>query len=313
MLMRDSTLLNNAIDLHTHTNSSDGVLSPEALVDYAADRGVAVLAVTDHDTVGGVDAACRAGANLGVTVVPGIEISTYYRGMSLHVLGLGIRPTDLPLTEMIERLGNARSQRSDRILSKLELAGVALSAADIARESPSRTQIGRPHIARALVNKGFARDFKSAFDEYLGINGSAYEEVELVAPEEAIRIVAAAGGMPVLAHPVTARLDESGIRNLLGELADMGLEGLETNTPAHTRTRKRFFRKCAVDLGLIETGGSDFHEPDCGRILGCGTGRGRLKIENFQPVMTRIFDAAVPYVIEKSISFNLLEPPGNNR
>ncbi|MBI3992586.1 MAG: PHP domain-containing protein [Candidatus Lambdaproteobacteria bacterium] len=278
-----------AIDLHAHSSASDGALAPEALVALAAERAVGVLALTDHDTLVGVEAACRAGERLGLRVLPGIEISTYEGGIGLHILGLGVTPDAPGLTDMIQRLGRARTARLGRILCKLRTAGVMLAEEDVLRECRAAAHVGRAHIARAMVRLGLARNFKAAFDEYLGVGRPAFEEIELLTPAAAIDIVHAAGGVASLAHPTTARLDPADFEILLSRLAASGLDGLEVDTPAHTRTRKRYFRQIAATLGLLETGGSDFHEPDCGRLLGNGTGRARLKPDRFQPVLERLF------------------------
>ena len=300
-----NVLPHTAIDLHTHSSASDGALAPAALVALAAERGVGVLALTDHDTLAGVNAACRAGAELSVLVLPGIEISAYHDGIGLHILGLGVTPDAPELVAMIARLGEARAARLGRILFKLHHAGVPLAEEDVLRECRAAAHVGRAHIAQAMVRQGFVRDFKSAFDQFLGAGRPAFEEIELVTPAEAIGILHAAGGLASLAHPATARLDQAGFQALLARLVAMGLDGLEVDTPAHTRTRKRHFRQLAAAFGLLETGGSDFHAPNCGRLLGNGTGRTRLKPDRFQPVLQRLFVSGSSSMVENGAA---LEP-----
>lgn len=249
------------VDLHAHTYFSDGLLSPEALVERALQRGLAAIAVTDHDSVEGVPRA-RAAAGNQLEVVPGIEISSAEDGQDLHILGYYLDTGHAPLGQRLKRFQDERGDRARAIVQRLEGQGIAIDAeAMLAAAGPG--VVGRPHVAAALVAGGFVVDSEEAFRRYLGIRGSAYVPRPAFRPEAAIALLHAANGISVLAHPGPAVSDR-----LLERLVEVGLRGIEVWHPLHGAALVRRYRALAQRLDLVETGGSDFHGQPRGADLG---------------------------------------------
>lgn len=255
------------IDLHTHSTYSDGALSPAELISLALQRGLSALALTDHDTVAGLSAFYQAAADKPLQVLGGIEISSWYNKDSLHILGYGLDHSDARLNLALTQLQQARHQRNLEILAKLNELGIAITHADL--EYRENGQVGRPHIARALIRCGAAGDFQNAFHRYLRRGGAAYIESYRIHALDAIRLIAAAGGAPVLAHPAVADASLNSLPVLLPELRQAGLVGLEVYYPAHNHKQHQNLLKLAAEHRLIATGGTDFHEdPGNGVPLG---------------------------------------------
>ena len=248
-------------DLHAHTYFSDGLLSPEALVERARLRGLSAVAVTDHDSVEGVPRA-RAAAGSQLEVVPGIELSSAGEGLDLHILGYYLDTAHAPLHQRLLRFQTDRRDRARAILDRLESQGIAIDAeAMLAASGPG--VVGRPHVAAALVAGGHVADIDEAFRRYLGLRGSAYVPRPAFRPDEAIALLHAANGISVLAHPGPAVSDR-----LVEQLVDAGLRGIEIWHPLHSPAMIRRYRALAQRLGLVETGGSDFHGQPRGADLG---------------------------------------------
>lgn len=249
------------IDLHTHTTFSDGLLTPEALVARAIDRQLAAIAVTDHDSVDGFERA-RASSGPTLEVVPGIEVSTAMSGMDLHILGFFIDTEDPVLRKRLEVFRSERLDRAMQIVERLRELGAPLEReAVLALAGPG--VVGRPHVAEALVRAGHVEDFDTAFRRYLGLQGEAFVPRPAFRPEEAISLIHGAGGVSVLAHPGSAMPD-----SVITHLASEGLRGIEVWHPQHGASTVRRYRALAAKLGLLESGGSDFHGP--GRSLDLG-------------------------------------------
>jgi 3',5'-nucleoside bisphosphate phosphatase len=259
------------IDLHTHSNASDGTMPPGDLVRLAKERGLKALALTDHDTIDGLPEAVAAGQEYGVEVIPGVEISARYPGGTMHILGYFLDYEDARFARRLAVLKQARKDRNPQIIAKLNALGISLTMAQVERLS-GRGQMGRPHIARALVEAGYVRSLQEAFDLYLGNDGKAYVEKFRFPPDEAIEMIREARGVPVLSHPFTLGLNsQASLKALLEELAGLGLGGLEVFYPEHGPRQEALYLSLARELGLLVTGGSDFHgdnkpEVDLGRI-----------------------------------------------
>lgn len=257
----------HTVDLHTHSSYSDGLLSPAALVAEAAARGVRFLGLTDHDTVAGIPEAQQAGAELGVEVIPGVELSTALAsGEDIHLLGYFVDPSHPELLAGLAAFAAARQERAARILARLREIGIALDEDEVYALSGHGT-IGRPHIARALVAAGHAADLSDAFSRLIGRNKPAYIPRPRVDPRDAIALVKAAGGVPVLAHPFSP----GGVEGVLDRLVPAGLQGMEVDYGEYTESDRATLRQIASRRGLIATGGSDFHGPGVGnpaRVLG---------------------------------------------
>jgi len=248
----------NHIDLHTHSSHSDGSLSPRQLVQLAKKRRLRAIALTDHDTVGGVEEALIAGKELGVEVVPGVEISAQHPPGTMHILGYYINASNGRLLEALKKLQQARAARNPKIIERLQALGLEISTTEVLDLSAG--QVGRPHIARALVNKGYVSSIEQAFSLYLKKGAVAYVEKFRFPPKETIATIRGAGGIAVLAHPFTLGTEKpEELFQLLAELGKMGLEGVEVYYPDHTEEMAVLYEDAAKRLGLICTGGSDFH------------------------------------------------------
>ena len=245
-------------DLHTHTTASDGTLTPAELVRAALDAGVEALAVTDHDTVAGVAPAIEAAIGTGLRVLPGVELGALSSAGSLHLLGYGFDPAAGGLDVRLRALSMGREERARAILRLLAELGTPISWDRVA--ALARGVVGRPHIARALVEAGYARDVSDAFTRFIGEGCPAYLPSGRLSVAEAIALVREAGGEVALAHPLlpATPLD---LDRLLPELRDAGLTGIEVYHSEHDVAATERLRRLADSQGLWWTGGSDFHGP----------------------------------------------------
>ena len=261
------------IDLHTHSDRSDGTTTPTQLVRRAAERGIDVLAITDHDTTEGWQEAAEAAVRERVALVRGIEISCKLDGSATHLLAYLPDPTFEPLALELERILDGRNARLPGILAKLGRLGIDLTEEDVRRVAGDAAALGRPHVADALVEKGVVDDRGEAFDNYLGSHGPAYVQRYAPPVEAMIHTVARAGGVTVLAHPWAKRhnfeaLDEARFAALKGE----GLAGVEVDHQDHDPATRERLRAIAHDLDLVVTGSSDYHgEGKVDHDLGCNT------------------------------------------
>jgi len=267
-------------DLHMHSNASDGMLSPEALVDAMAAGGVRLMALTDHDDVSAVARAREQGARVGVEVWGGVEITVAERGgeREMHVLGLGIDSHDVLLASALAGVRDAREQRGRRIVERLAQHGIELDWEQV-RAGADRRSVGRPHVARALVAAGACDDEEQAFARWLRRGRPAYEPSAGMRLGEAIACIHAAGGIALLAHPPRSRGVDApgGLEAFVRDAVRAGLDGLEVQHPAHTPSQTRRLRRLCRELGLVESGGSDFHGNEGGELRP-GRGRGNLRL-----------------------------------
>jgi predicted metal-dependent phosphoesterase TrpH len=248
------------VDLHVHSTTSDGRLSPAEVIREAAERGLVYIALADHDSVDGIAAAKAAAQSFpGLTVIPGIEISTDIPQGEVHILGYFIDYTDPQLLAQLENFKNSRRRRAQAMVAKLDKLGVHIDWQRVLEIAGTST-IGRPHIAQAMLEKDYIASFKEAFDEYLGHGKPAYVEREKMLPAEAAAIIVKARGLPVLAHPLTSPDPEG----LILELKPAGLVGIEAYYKDYTAEEVKRLVGLARRHNLIATGGSDFHgiEPD---------------------------------------------------
>lgn len=263
------------IDLHTHTTASDGRLTPSQLIRYAREKGLGVIAVTDHDTVDGNEEAIGAGIREGVAVVPGIEISVDYTPGSMHMLGYFIAGENERLREKLTILQDSRADRNPKIIEKLNELGVAVNYDEVLKVSGGG-QVGRPHIAQVLMQRGYTRTIQEAFDRYLGKGAPAYFDKFRLEAGDAISMIVEAGGLPVLAHPFTLNCrNDSDLERLIVELVEQGLQGIEVIYPEHNARQTAQYHLLAQRYNLLVTGGSDFHGED---MAGADLGGEGLKI-----------------------------------
>lgn len=247
------------IDLHTHSHRSDGTDSPTELVRNAAQAGLDVVALTDHDATTGWQEALAAADGLDVVVVPGIEISTTFQGESVHLLGYGFDPDHPPLVEELHRVLDGRDQRLPRILARLAEHGIEITEADVALQSGSAAASGRPHVADAMVAKGYIGHRDEAFQGWLNSRGKAYVGRYAAPLLETIRLLKAAGGSAVVAHPWSRGSDRVLTSAAFEELAAAGLDGIEADHVDHDEWSRRGLRDIAKGLDLVVTGSSDYH------------------------------------------------------
>jgi predicted metal-dependent phosphoesterase TrpH len=242
------------VDFHCHTLESDGTLAPLELAAAMRKRGVEIFSVTDHDTVGAYEKLAHAAGNAEIVV--GVELNTTYRGNEVHVLGYGFPIDSASIAEAIAKNRVQRHIRAERMVAQLESAGYDLSFEDVRAEAGSdESALGRPHVARALIRKGYARDLDTAFRELLTPGKAGYVPQTYLRPHDAVALVARAGGVAVLAHPGRLK-DES----VVEELVDAGLAGIETFYPTHDANMTAHYRELAARYGLVMTAGSDFHD-----------------------------------------------------
>jgi 3',5'-nucleoside bisphosphate phosphatase len=260
------------IDLHTHTTASDGTLVPRDLVRLAARQGVRVLAVTDHDSTDGVPEALDEAARHGIELVPGLEINCDVPGAEIHVLGYCVDWRADWFQDFLREQRAERRARVHRIVERLTELGMPLTADEvfaICREGSA----GRPHVAQAMVNRGYVRSVREAFDRWLHAGGPANVPRRRLTPVEAVKVIRRAGGVPVLAHPGLANRDE-----LIPELVEAGLAGIETYYPEHSAGQIQAYRAMCQRLGLVATGGSDYHGPHTGRATTVGSPHVELEV-----------------------------------
>jgi 3',5'-nucleoside bisphosphate phosphatase len=242
-------------DLHLHTTGSDGRLTPTELVKLARSRGLKVIAVTDHDSVGGIDEAIKEALNEPpVTIIPGVEINTDLASGELHVLGYFINYVDPELVVSLGKIRESRVGRAGKMVDKLHGLGLQVEwqrILDLARGD----SICRPHIAQAMLEKGYVSSEREAFDKYIGRNGPAYVEREKVKPVDAVEIIKKAGGLPVLAHPA----DIQELDDMIKELIEAGLVGLEVYYGQYDKATVDRLIRIAENYKLIMTGGTDYH------------------------------------------------------
>lgn len=240
------------IDLHTHTTASDGTLSPQELVALAGKVGVGILAVADHDTTDSVDPVRTLGAQAGIEVIPAVELNTDVEDSEVHVLGYFIDHHQPWFQEFLTMLRNGRANRAAKMVEKLNALGIKIDYAQVSGHAQGA--VGRPHVARALMEAGVVRTFEEAFEKYIGRRGPAYVERLRVTPADAVRTIARAGGIPALAHPGWGARDD-----LIPELIEAGLEGIEVYYPDHTPQLTLHYMRLAEQYNLLMTGGTDFH------------------------------------------------------
>ncbi len=253
-------------DLHCHTTASDGQLAPRQLVQLAAELGLRTIGITDHDTIQGWQEAIQAGREFGVGILRGIELSTITgadpdathvpspkkENGEIHVLGYEFR-WESPLTNKLADLRSARHRRMQMILTRLSSVGIDIAEAEVLKFARGES-VGRPHIAQALIEHGLAADIEDAFKRYIGSGAPAYVPRYRLAPEQAIELIRASGGVAVLAHP-GGRVQAEQITGWV----KVGLQGIEVSHSDHTTEQEDYWRSLARQYGLLMTGGSDFH------------------------------------------------------
>ena len=255
------------IDLHLHTTASDGRSTPETLIQRAVAAGIRTLAVTDHDTTAGIDEARKAAAPFGIDVIAGIEITSVHNGKDVHMLGYFIDQHDPELTAFLATQRADRRRRIEDMLDRLSELGIELDRESLMRQAEGRGKsIGRPVIARALIEGGHVKDISEAFDRYLSPGQAAFVARRGASPADVSAIIQKAGGVSSFAHPGKLGLDD-----LIPGLASAGLDAVEVFHPDHDSSGVEKYRRMAADAGLLVSGGSDDHGPGADRPDTIGT------------------------------------------
>lgn len=269
------------VDLHVHSNKSDGSMPPAQLVDLAAEKGLCAMALTDHDTTDGLEEAAARAAwhrSLGrdLEFVPGIEFSTEYEGRDIHIVGLYIDQNDPDFRQNIQAFVDSRILRNRKMCHKLREAGIDISYEQLLAAFPGAV-ITRAHYARFLLANGYVKSLSEAFDRYVGDRCRYFVPREKVTPFQAVQLILQAGGIPVLAHPVLYRMSGDRLEALVKRLKESGLMALEGIYSSYSPAEERQMRRLAQKHGLLLSGGSDFHgaaKPG----LELGTGYGKLRV-----------------------------------
>lgn len=264
------------IDLHVHSNASDGTLSPAKVVSLAVRKGLRAIALTDHDTLAGIAEAEEAARGLPMEVIPGIELSAIYEGTEIHILGLYVETADQAFRDSVESLLAAREKRNDEMIRRFTESGMALTRQELTEGNPD-TVITRAHFARVLMEKGFVTSMDQAFKKYLTYGGPYCPKKETISPLRAMELLTANGAFPVIAHPFQYHLGDKKLEELVSLLKEAGLQGIEAYHSSNNQYESGKLRLLAEKYGLLPTGGSDFHgsnKPD----IDIGSGRGNLRV-----------------------------------
>ena len=303
------------VDLHVHSTCSDGTYTPEELVDYAMEKGLRAFALTDHDTVNGLDRAIRYAESLRQTqaasdsaatttdkatasaqdaapalqvpeVIPGIELSTEYQGKDIHMVGLFIDYHQPDFAHYLEDFIRSRENRNEKMCALLREHGVEITYEALLAEFPGAV-ITRAHFARYLLSHGYIQSMKEAFDRYVGDHCPCFVPREKVTPAQAVELILGAGGVTVLAHPILYHMSDERLENLVAELKSIGLVGIEAIYSTYNNAEERQIRGLATKYGLKISGGSDFHGANKPKIdLGAGWGKLYVPdevLENLRP------------------------------
>jgi predicted metal-dependent phosphoesterase TrpH len=265
------------IDLHVHSTVSDGTFTPTELVAEAKRCNLSAFALTDHDTIRGFEEAKKASEGSGIEVIPGVEISAAYKKKDIHILGLLIDPNYEPLKRSLDAALLERDQRNAKMAQNLAAGGLDIDIERLTAAFSPGTVLTRAHFAKFLLETKQIKSMNEAFEHYLNADGPYYVPREYISPENAIKLIKQAGGIPVLAHPLVYHLPEEELDTLIARLKDAGLEGLEVFYSSNTGFDEGIVRRYANKYHLIMTGGSDFHGANKPHIS-MGSGKGNLKI-----------------------------------
>ncbi|MBP3654423.1 MAG: PHP domain-containing protein [Oscillospiraceae bacterium] len=250
--------MKNGVDLHVHTNASDGSYEPEEVVRLATEAGLQAVAITDHDNTNGLARAMEAGARLGLEIIPGIELSADYKGIEVHILGYYIDPKAESLCDLLEIALRNREVRNRTIVEKLRQEGIDVSMEELRQRHPG-TVLGRPHIGLLMMEKGYVESVKQSFREYMGKGAKCYVPKINMPMKRAISRILDAGGVPVLAHPFQYELNDPQLRELIELVKGMGCKGMECEYARYDEEQRQYLLDLAEEYGLIATAGSDYH------------------------------------------------------
>ena len=261
------------IDLHVHSTASDGTFSPSELVRYALSKGLSAFALTDHDSVAGLDEALEAANGTSLEVIKGIEFSTVWQSKDIHIVGLDIDPKHPDFKTHLEQFLSSRDTRNVRMIKKMQKDSIGISMEQM-QERFGDTVLTRAHIARFLMEHGYVTQMSEAFDRYLSPGCPYYIEREKITPQMSVSLITSTGGIPVLAHPMLYHLSDAQLKELILALKPLGLMGIEAVYSTYSEEETTYVRNLAYETDLCLSGGSDFHGANKpGLDLGCGYGQ----------------------------------------
>ncbi len=269
-------LTNKRIDLHTHSTESDGTLTPQELIMHAKETGLSAIALTDHDTIGGIAKARPVAESLGLELVPGVELSTDYEKQEVHILGYYINEENPEFCAQLKNFVDGRDKRNEKMTALLRDEGFDITMEGLYAENPDSV-ITRAHFAKYLVEHGFVKDRKTVFAKYLGDDCRCYVPREKITPFEAIRLIRLGGGLAFFAHPVLCHMTQERLRTFIGDLKDARLTGMEAIYSMNTPDDETNMKNLANEFDLLISGGTDFHGSNKPYIH-LGSGRGNLCI-----------------------------------
>ncbi len=264
------------VDMHVHSSASDGTFSPSALLQEAKKAGLSAMALTDHDTMDGIAQAAACAKEIGIELIAGVEFSTDYLEQEIHVLGYYLSEEYPKLKNKLEEFRDFRVTRNERMVERLTQEGFSITMEQLKKRAPDSV-ITRAHVAKHLVETGQVADIPTVFAKYIGENCCCYIQRPKITPVEAVRLIIEAGGLAVLAHPVLYKLTDAELRQMIQEMKDAGMCGIEAIYSENTPEDEARFLALADSFGLLVSGGSDFHgtnKPD----IRLGVGKGNLHI-----------------------------------
>lgn len=266
------------VDLHVHSNCSDGTFSPRQLVEYGLKKKLSAFALTDHDSIDGLDEALSAAEGTSLTIVPGIELSSFYQEKDIHILGLFVNTEDPGFLETVQDFREERFLRNKKMVENFQRGGFSITAEEIGSNDP-RIVVTRAHFAKALLNHGYVKTMQEAFVKYLKEDSVYYVPRKKISPAEAVSILLENKALPVLAHPLLYGLSESQLEHLISSLKEAGLAGLEVYHSTTDISGVKYLLSLAENYNLLPSGGSDFHGSNKPHI-DLGTGMGNLHIDD---------------------------------
>lgn len=293
-----------AIDLHVHSTHSDGTCTTKELVDLAIYKNLKAIALTDHDTTEGLEEIMAYAKDKNIEIVPGIELSTEYFGKDIHILGLYINPYNPKFREHLVAFQESRVNRNRKMCEKLAEQGIEITYEEL-MERFKGAVVTRAHYARFLLDKGYVKSMKEAFERYVGDHCKAFVPREKIAPAQAVSLILEAGGIPVLAHPILYRLSDANLDKLVAELKEAGLMGIEAVYSTYAPSEERYVKRLAAKYDLLITGGSDFHGTNK-KDIDLGNGRGHLFVpeELLDKIKNAYLERYIPYEKDaKSVLF----------
>ena len=265
------------IDLHVHSTCSDGTFTPAGLVSYAVQKGLAAIALTDHDTVEGLEEASTAAVGTGLELVPGIEFSTEYKERDIHILGLDIQPKQTDFAKHLKAFQESRDARNEEMTLRLQNLEHIPITMEALRSAYGDAVLTRAHFGRWLFEHGCVRSIREAFSRYIGDDCPCFVPRKRTDPRQAIALIRNAGGIPILAHPLLYHLTDTELEELVRYLKEAGLQGIEAIYSSNTGLDESSMRRLARKMNLKISGGSDFHGKNK-PLLDLGSGKGNLKI-----------------------------------